>query len=257
MLAAVPTLELRFPSHQNAVELFGDRWLTRIEEVYPGLKSGPDTYLRADTRPVIAANHLGYAPGSFHGMHVLELGPMEGMHTYQIDKLGAESVTSIEANSNAYLRCLVMKEILQYRCKFLLGDALKYLQKCNTNYDLIFCSGILYHMENPYELIKAIAQRTNRVFLWTHYFDPALPKGPDCKPRTVNCDGLEMVFYEHTYNVDLNTQSFWGGNHATAAWLSKDTIDGLFRHFGFQLAIHDDVRTWDIGHHITATALRV
>jgi hypothetical protein len=138
MLAPLPTLELRFPSHQNAVELFGDRWLTRIEEVYPGLKSGPDTYLRADTRPVIAAIHLGYAPGSFHGMHVLELGPMEGMHTYQIDKLGAESVTSVETNSNTYLRCLVMKEILQYRGKFLLGDALKYLQECNSNYDLIF-----------------------------------------------------------------------------------------------------------------------
>jgi hypothetical protein len=124
-----PKLELRYPSHQNAVELFGDRWLVRIEELYPGLKSGPDNYLRADTRPVIAAQHLGFTPGSFHGMNVLELGPLEGMHSYQIAKLGAESLVSIEANTVAYLRCLVMKEILKFRCSYLLGDALKYLEQ--------------------------------------------------------------------------------------------------------------------------------
>lgn len=249
-------LESRLPSHQNAIDLFGERWLTRIEEVYPGLKSGPDNYLRADTRPVIAANHLGYVPGSFHGMHVLELGPMEGMHTYQLAKLGAESVVSIEANSNAYLRCLVMKEILQYRSTLLLGDALKYLQEVDRRYDLIFCSGILYHMENPYELIKAMARRTDRIFLWTHYFDPEFPKGPNLRPRKVDCDGIELVFYEHQYGVDLDNEPFWGGNRNTAAWLSKDSIGMLFHRFGYRLIIHDDVRTWDIGHHIMVSIIR-
>lgn len=81
MLVPVPTLELRFPSHQNAVELFGERWLTRIEEVYPGLKSGPDTYLRADSRPVIAANHLGYVSRLFPRNACLGAGPYGG-NTY-------------------------------------------------------------------------------------------------------------------------------------------------------------------------------
>ena len=30
----------------------------------------------------------------------------------------------------------------------------------------------------------------------------------------------------------------------------------MFESFGFKLTIHDDVRTWEIGHHITATAVR-
>jgi hypothetical protein len=57
---------------------------------------------------------------------------MEGMHTYQIDKLGAESVTSIETNSNTYLRCLVMKEILQYIGKRELG-------RCDLSNPGIYC----------------------------------------------------------------------------------------------------------------------
>jgi hypothetical protein len=251
-----PKLERRYPSHQNAVELFGDRWLVRIEELYPGLKSGPDNYLRADTRPQMAAAHLGFVPHSFHGMNVLELGPLEGMHSYQIAKLGAENLISIEANTVAYLRCLVMKEILAFRCSYLLGDALKYLEENPRKYDLIFCSGILYHMQNPYRLIKAIANRTDRVFLWTHYFDPTLPKGPQFKKKTVDCDGVAYDFFEHSYNVDIEKQSFWGGNHETASWLSKETIVSMFERFGFKLSIHDDVRTWEIGHHFTATAIR-
>jgi Protein of unknown function (DUF1698) len=251
-----PSLEVRCPSQQNAIDLFGDRWFTRIEEVFPGVKSGLHNYLKGDGRPVLAAKHLGYVPGFLHGMHVCELGPMEGMHTYQLSNLGAESIIAVEANTQAYLRCLVLKEILQHKGHFLLGDALKFLQTNTARYDMIFCSGILYHMSNPYELIKAMAERTDRVFLWTHYFDPDFPKGPNCKPKSVDCDGIQLTFYEHAYDVDISTQPFWGGNHATASWLSKETIEKLFSHFGFSLTIHSEVRTWDVGHNITATARR-
>lgn len=250
-------LEKRFPTHQNAVELFGDRWLIRLEELYPGLNSGSGNYLRFDSRPMIAANHLGFVPGSLHGMRVLELGPMEGAHTYQLSKLGAESVLAIEANSVAYLRCLVMKEILQpANCRFLLGDCVSFLQDTDQRFDLIFCSGILYHMENPFTLIEAITRRTNRVFLWTHYYDPDEPKGPDCRPRHVACDGLDLTFHEHTYGVDIANNPFWGGNNPVASWLSRDDIERCFQHFGFAVAVHEDSRHLDAGHYITATAIR-
>jgi len=252
-----PTLEMRTPSAQNAIDIFEGRWLTRIEEIYPGVRSGPGNYLKEDTRPQLAARHLGIARGSFHGMKVLELGPMEGMHTYQIDKLGADKIVSVEANSEAYLRCLVMKEILQYKAHFLLGDAVKYVDSTDERWDLIFCSGILYHMQDPYQLIKSITAHTDRIFLWTHYYDPLLPKGPNFRKITVIRDGMPLEYYEHAYNIDISSEAFWGGNKPTACWMTKEAIIELFKNFGFQLTIHNDVRTWDIGHHITATAIRV
>jgi hypothetical protein len=36
--------ERRFPTHQNAIDIFGDRWASNIGEVYPGLTSGPGPY---------------------------------------------------------------------------------------------------------------------------------------------------------------------------------------------------------------------
>jgi hypothetical protein len=208
--------ERRFPTHQNAIDIFGEHWASRIEEVCPGLTSGPGPYFGADRRPSIAAQYLGFEPGSLQGMNILELGPLEGAHTYQLAKLGADRVLT----DGAFLKCLVVKEILQTpRCRFLIGDCLKYLQESHDQFDMIFCSGILYHMENPFELIKAISRHAGWVLLWTHYYDPDIPFEPARRRKTAICDGLELTFYEQAYG-DPNYGKFWGGNIA-ASWLSS------------------------------------
>ena len=248
--------ERRFPVHQNAIEIFGDRWASKIERVYPGLTSGAMAMFDFDPRPSIAAQHLGLVPGSLHGMNVLELGPLEGAHTYQLAKLGANRILAIEANSEAFLKCLVVKDILQTpHCQFLLGDCLKFLQVSCDQFDMIFCSGILYHMENPFDMVKAISQRTDRVFLWTHYYDPDVRVEPERRPKKVTCDGLELTFYENAYG-DPNYGRFWGGNMPTASWLSRDAIAQCFRYFGYDFTVHEDNRVHEYGPCLTATALR-
>jgi Protein of unknown function (DUF1698) len=252
-------LERGFPTHQNAIDIFGDRWASKIEEVYPGLTSGPGPYFNEDRRPLIAAQYLGFEPGSLQGMNILELGPLEGAHTYQLAKLGADRILAIEANAEGFLKCLVVKEILQTpRCRFLLGDCLKFLQESHDQFDMIFCSGILYHMENPFELIKAISRHTGRVFLWTHYYDPDIPLEPARSPKTMVCDGLELTFYELVYgdHGDTGYGKFWGGNMPTASWLTRDAIEQGFRHFGYELTVHEDNRHHAGGPCITATASR-
>ncbi|WP_174511851.1 class I SAM-dependent methyltransferase [Methylocella tundrae] len=249
--------ERRFPVDQNAIDLFHGHWASKIEEVHPGLTSGALPMFSADRRPSIAAQYLGLVPGSLHGMNILELGPLEGAHTYQLAKLGADRILSIEANSEAFLKCLIVKEILRTpRCRFLLGDCLKFLQINRDRFDMIFCSGILYHMENPFELIKAIAQHTDRVFLWTHYYDPDVPSGAGRKPKVVNCDGLELILYEHIYGETTNSGQFWGGTMPSASWLEKAGIQRCFEHFGYQFSVHEDNPTQEAGPWITATALR-
>jgi hypothetical protein len=72
----------------------------------------------------------------------------------------------------------------------------------------------------------------------------------------VDCDGVAYDFFGHSYNVDIEQQSSWGGNQGTAKWLFTEAIDSMLERFGFKPTIHDDVRTWEIGHHFTATAIR-
>ncbi len=247
--------ERRFPTHQNAIDIFGDHWASKVEEVYPGLTSGQMPMFSADRRPSVAAQYLGFEPGSLQGMNILELGPLEGAHTYQLAKLGADSILAIEANAEAFLKCLVVKEILQTpRCRFLLGDCLKFLQESRDQFDLIFCSGILYHMENPFELIEAISPHTDRVFLWTTHYNPDGSAALARLPKPVVCDGLKLTFYEETYS-DQKLGTFWGGNRPTASWLSRQDIELCFRHFGYDLTVHAD-EPGIYGPCITATGIR-
>jgi Protein of unknown function (DUF1698) len=83
-------------------------------------------------------------------MTVLELGPLEGAHTYRLQQLGAGRILAIESNVEAYLKCLIVKEALgMKRAEFMLGDFTLYLQECTERFDLVFCCGVLYHMQDP------------------------------------------------------------------------------------------------------------
>lgn len=75
------------PSHRNATNLFADRWASDLSELAPGLKAGGLPGFRADPRPGQAAAHLG-VDGRLDGYKVLELGPLEGAHTFQLEAPG-------------------------------------------------------------------------------------------------------------------------------------------------------------------------
>lgn len=100
---------------------------------------------------------------------VLDLGCFEGGHTYQFEKRGA-IVTGIEADKFSFLKCLINKNTLNMKSKFLLGCANKYMEKCmldNTQFDLIFCCGILYHMIEPVKMLNLMSKISNNFYIWT------------------------------------------------------------------------------------------
>src|SRR5579864_1325160 len=95
------------PSHQNALDIFRGQWSSRLPRPYENLTAGAIT-LFEDGRVPWAIEKLG----GVRDKSILELGPLEGGHSYMLEKAGAKSVLALEANTNAFLRCLVTKEIL-------------------------------------------------------------------------------------------------------------------------------------------------
>jgi 2-polyprenyl-3-methyl-5-hydroxy-6-metoxy-1,4-benzoquinol methylase len=221
----------RCPNPQNAVDIFRDRWASDISEVVPGVHAGPTGHFIADHRPSLLLKNFATEDGTLTGMRILELGPLEGAHTYQLEKLGAEEVVAIEANAEAYLKCLVIKEVLELkRARFLHGDFTEYLRQNSTKWDLIFCCGVLYHMADPIALIELIAQRTDRMFVWTHYWggDNQLSSSP----LEIRRRGEQFTYYQHAYSR-RDKGTFWGGNRESAFWMSRDDILRAVRTYGF------------------------
>lgn len=230
---AFEKFERRYPSHQNGVDLFAGKWASDLGKVRPVNGTGTTDLFVADPRPVIAAAALGDEAGRLDGMRVLELGPLEAGHSYQLENLGAEYLLGIEANAEAYLKCLVVKEMLNLRnCHFLLGDVEEFLKKTDKTFDLVFCSGILYHMQDPLSIIQEICRITDRCFVWSHYYKVGTGDmdGKGTR-RSIERGGFTADYYELEYQ-NQQDGTFWGGNTDRRAWMTQDGILDSFKHFG-------------------------
>lgn len=220
--------ELRPPSNEVMVDLFKGKWASDLTSF--GATNGGKVHLFHDSRPHLAAKALGRS-SSFSGMRVLELGPLEAAHTCELERLGAAEVVAVEANTEAFLKCLIVKELAGLtRSRFLLGDVVQYLgMQTKGRFDLIFCSGILYHMADPLRLIREICRITDKCFIWTHFYDPQ-QHNLNHTPSEVIIDGFKTTYWTHVYGE--KSDGFWGGNLEAAAWLTRDDILNAFSNFG-------------------------
>jgi hypothetical protein len=239
--AQIRKFETRRPSPQTVVDLFAGDWASDLSRIIPVEGTGKLDLFTGDLRPRIAADHLGYN-GQLEGFRVLELGPLEGAHSYGLERLGAD-VTAIESNSEAYLKCLVVKEIMGLRARLLLGDAIAYMREC-LPFEMVFCSGILYHMADPLELIEAICGITDRCFVWTHYYNDENGNAEgQRRPRAVSRGAATATYYELGYDTAAqDNPGFWGGNQRVRAWMPLPDIIAAFRAFGLDeiVMVHDD-----------------
>lgn len=226
--------ELRAPSNQTITDIFQGAWATNLD-AHCGVTNTGVNLLLDDVRITMAASSLGKA-GRFDGCKILELGPLEGAHSYQLERLGASSVIAVEANTDAFLKCLLMKEMLQLKTRFLCGDVLAYLQGANESFDVVFCCGILYHMADPLELIKQICVHSRRCFVWTHYFDPDSPLREGARiARRAEKNGFTATYHERPY-PSMDEKLFLGGNQMQTAWMTQEDIIRAFAHFGLSSA---------------------
>lgn len=215
------------PSAQAAVDLIGP-W----HSVFPdnsGVETGGYAGVFNDVRATWAIERLG----GVSGFDILELGPLEAGHTYMLDRAGAKSVIAIEALKSAYLKCLIAKEVLDIRsAHFLLGNFMSWLEVEQRRFDVVWASGVLYHMTEPLRLLELISARADRIYLWTHfYYDDAVPSY--LKMRRISFAGETIPQFERPYFM-TRRRTFCGGVCSGRAWLRRSDILKALEMLGFR-----------------------
>ena len=182
---------------------------------------------------------MSVIPGGVAGKTVLELGPFEGYHTASLEAAGAASVTSVEASRTAYLKCLVVKELLGLKAKLLYGDVLAYLESTPERFDVVWASGILYHQADPITFLEAVSQHGDNLFLHTHYFQadrvPGMPAKDRFRPSadtTVTWHGRDIRLHRYEYEADTAQGTFAGGPRTYACWLEREDIEFILTELG-------------------------
>ncbi len=230
-----------FPNHQNALDLFEGEWSSKL----------PDDELQAGEVPLFKDNRINWAEkvlGGFNGKTILELGPLEGGHSYMLEQLGAASVLGIEANGRAYLKCLITKEVLNLNaCKFLLGDSLQFMEEGNQVFDVCLASGILYHMAQPIKMLSLFSKVAPILILWTHYYEPECLKAIPVmyrrfrKPVKKHFDGKKYELFPFKYGRTLRVKGYRAGMQSYSHWMKKEDIFFALKKYGYpHILIGDD-----------------
>ncbi|MCL5268544.1 MAG: methyltransferase domain-containing protein [Bacteroidetes bacterium] len=139
------------------------------------------------------------------GGAVLEIGSFEGSHTLRlVQNPRIESVLGLEGRDYLVRRSKLIKSISGsdkmnfVQCDFETEDISSY-----GEFDAVFCSGLLYHLSKPWELIEKITAITDNLFLSTHY----------AKTGSISLHDLEGEYYHEGPFEDplsgLTPQSFW------------------------------------------------
>lgn len=225
------------PAPQHQVDIFAGDWLSRVP--LPDVTSGWNE-LYNDGRLLWADQQFA---GGFRDRDVLELGPYEGLHSATLETvLGAASVTAVEANPRGFLRCLIVKNLLDLkRTRFLLGDFNEYLRTTDRRFDVIVASGVLYHMTEPLDLLQSLAAHTDRLFLWTHHYDHERIAANTlinfrfdaARERAKVIEGITCREYCFIYRDSTATTAHLGGPDNHAYWLRLEDIIAVLSALGF------------------------
>jgi hypothetical protein len=226
------------PSPQNAVDIFRGEWTCSLPPPLDAVTAGASDLFH-DARIEWFMKGIGGVAGK----SALELGPLEGAHTYILERAGARPIVAVEANTRAYLKCLIVKELLGLReARFLAGNFLEYLRATEEPFQICLACGVLYHMEDPAELIALLAHRcSEHVFIWTHYYDASIihadPRiGPRFSgSRAHDRGGFAHTLYQQRYEETLNWAGFCGGAAPSSNWMTRADLMRCLDYFGFDV----------------------
>ena len=100
--------------------------------------------------------------GNFYGQRILDVGCLEGGYTTAAIKFGAKEAVGIDAREINIQRCNLVKKLLK------LNNLVFYKSKCQDIktlnlgvFDVIICSGLLYHLDNPYIFLQEMYEILN------------------------------------------------------------------------------------------------
>jgi hypothetical protein len=231
------------PENINSLNLFPNQWTSHV----PGANGPGGVPLFQDSRITWMLGEVG----DVTNYQVLDLGPLEAGHTYMLEKAGAD-VLAIEGNKDSFLRCLIVKNYLNLKARFFLGDFAKGLGD-KDYYDLIIAAGVLYHMEDPIQLVIDLSSKTDTIYFWTHFYEPDLTLWhPDLNDlllqkwrpdlmSTQSVGNVEVRMVPQSYGESLGWAGFCGGPELGSRWIFREDLLALLKELGFDdIRINDD-----------------
>src|SRR5688500_10902724 len=101
-------------------------------------------------------------------LRVVDLGCLEGGYTVQFARMGFDTL-GIEAREENIQKCNYVKSNLSYSNLNFVHDDVRNLSKYGK-FDITFCSGVLYHLNDPIQFLRTVSTCTSKLLLLNTHF---------------------------------------------------------------------------------------
>jgi len=162
---------------------------------------------------------------------ILELGSLEGAHSFILAQHpGMTRVVALEGRQANLRKARFLQELLQVRnLEFTQANLERAELALFGRFDAVFCSGLLYHLPEPWKLIEQLPAVAPHLFIWTQY-------AAETEAHDVGHGLRGKIHGEGGPDEALS------GLSPTATWLTLNSLRRLLTASGYQRIeiIHDD-----------------
>jgi hypothetical protein len=171
---------------------------------------------------------FGFAP---EAETILELGSLEGAHTFLLaERARVRRVLALEGREANLRKARFVQDLLKVQNAEFAQANLEQTELTRFGkFDAVFCSGLLYHLPEPWKLIEQLPAVAPALFIWTQY-------AAEEEAKDIGRGLRGKIHGEGGPDEPLS------GMSATATWLTLESLRALLSGSGYQRIdiIHDD-----------------
>lgn len=193
------------------------------------------------------------------GKRIADLGCLEGGYALEFARAGLDAL-GIEVRQSNYDNCLEVKRRAKVPTLDFVRDNVWNLAQYGP-FDVIFCCGLLYHLDRPREFIELMAQQARDAVIINTHFAPEgwRPKFNIKIARMTEHEGLPGRWFREPKADDMaerekNKWASW--DNPKSFWPTKEALLHAINTAGFDLAFEQYDTFGDILHNGTSKESR-
>jgi SAM-dependent methyltransferase len=208
-------------------------------ELPDGTRTCPGVPVTAEepvTGAVLRTLDTFFPPSGRRRTTVIDLGCLEGGYTVEFARAGFDA-TGLEARAINFARCQLVADQLRMANLHFVRDDARNLGRYPI-FDVVFCSGLLYHLDRPATFLRLLAQRTKRLLiLQTHYsLSSVVPPQFDLSDLVEHDGYLGRWYREFAQDPDpgeLEASNWSSYGNRRSFWLERSHLIQAIRDAGF------------------------
>lgn len=200
-----------------------------------GTETKPDVGFPMSRHPwFLAAKRCLQAlyPQGFGDLRLADLGCLEGGYTVEFARMGFGEALGLEIRPDNFANCMFVKGRVNLPNLRFVNDDVWNLARHGV-FDVIFCGGILYHLETPKRFIELMAEVVRKAVLINTHFATAAPIVEYKLSDIEENEALPGRWFSEPPEIEQNKLAGWGNRRSF--WIQREFLVQAIRDAGFPM----------------------